>query len=680
MLDNVKLGVKLIGGFVLVAVIAAIVGTVGVFGLKNLMKATDEIGDVSLPSVRYAMEMSNAYTSSQLALRTLLNPDLKVSDRDRQYENIAKADDTFIKARQGYEKLESTEEEKALWKSLLKEVAQYDEQKDKLLAMFKELDKLDIGNPAILQGKLSGFKADHYALITKVYDMINSKKLFEAGEDPKACNFGKWFADYKTDNPSISGALNDMKTAHDKFHETVRKIKEAVKAENAEGAMALVKGEMIPAADNVFKGFNVALEEVTKAVALKEKTATTVMGTLREHYVVVRDGLKKLSEASIECGKKASQGADRSMDASQWMVVIVTVVAFVLAVLAGVYLTASINKPMTKSVDMMGSMAEGDLTGRLNMQRKDEMGGMARAMDTFSEKLSGIIAQIRGSAEQLMAATEEVSSASQQIADGAQQQSASFEELSSSVQSNAENVKGANEIAQNVSVDAAKAGQAMENNVEAMSGIEKGSKQMAEAVELITDIADQTNLLALNAAIEAARAGEHGKGFAVVADEVRQLAERSATSAKEIQNLIKENLRQVESGVSISREAGEMVRGIMEGIKKIADQLQSVANATQEQAAAMEQNTSITESNASASEQLAASAEQMSSQAESLRNMVAQFKTLDTGFADASAAAIVKHPAVSSSGKQAVVKKTVRPVHKSSGDGRQAGEEKLRIS
>lgn len=226
----------------------------------------------------------------------------------------------------------------------------------------------------------------------------------------------------------------------------------------------------------------------------------------------------------------------------------------------------------------------------------------------------------------MAAATEEISSSAQQISDGAQQQSASFEQLSSSVQSTAQNSKEANDLSQEANANAEKTDAAMDSTLEAMTSIEKVSSQIADAVTLITDIADQTNLLALNAAIEAARAGEHGKGFAVVADEVRQLAERSASSAKDIQNLIKGSLKEVEKGVAVSKDAGESVKQIIANIQKIGEQLQSISNATQEQAAAMEQNTSITESNAAASEELAASSEEMAGQAEGLQKLIERFK------------------------------------------------------
>jgi methyl-accepting chemotaxis protein len=258
---------------------------------------------------------------------------------------------------------------------------------------------------------------------------------------------------------------------------------------------------------------------------------------------------------------------------------------------------------------------------------KDEIADVARWFNVFVGRIEGIVLQVKKGALSIDASTSKVAGFSEQISDGTQQQSSSFEELASSIQSNSGNVQGANQISQKMEEEAQKAIQAMANNVEAMMGIEKGSRQMAEAVDLITDIADQTNLLSLNAAIEAARAGEHGKGFAVVADEIRKLADRSATSAKEIHKLIKDNLRQVELGATISRETGQAVQGITESIQKVAGQLQMVANASQEQAAAMEQNTAITETNASAAQQLAAFAQEMASQAEVLRNMVAQFKT-----------------------------------------------------
>ena len=273
---------------------------------------------------------------------------------------------------------------------------------------------------------------------------------------------------------------------------------------------------------------------------------------------------------------------------------------------------------------------EGDLTQRIAVSTKDELGTLATWFNTFVAKLEGVIAQIKTSSGHLATAVDEVSLSAQKISDGAQQQAASFEELSSSVQANAGSATSANDIAQETKQNAGKGVQNMEQTISAMQEINKSSRQISEAITIITDIADQTNLLALNAAIEAARAGEHGKGFAVVADEVRKLAERSASSAQEIVGLINNSSTQVEKGVTLSRNAGESLQFIVQRIEQIADQLQSISSSTQEQAATMEENTSITESNASAAEELAAASGEMAKQASTLQDLVGQFKVRTT--------------------------------------------------
>jgi methyl-accepting chemotaxis protein len=380
--------------------------------------------------------------------------------------------------------------------------------------------------------------------------------------------------------------------------------------------------QMISDCEDASKAYRQALSALVKKY--RAKNTAERKGTELAAKVLVQ--ARGIADTGMKNISVSSGHSYTSLSTASNVLVLGVIIILILAIIIAVIITGSIVGPVIKTVGVIKVMADGDLRERLKNDSKDEIGDLVQTMNAFGDSLSTMVSQIRGSTEDLTVATQEIQGSSQQLADGAQQQSASFEELSSSVQTNAQNVKGANDVAQGVTAKAEKAGRAMEGTLQALTTIEKGSNQMAESVALITDIAEQTNLLALNAAIEAARAGEHGKGFAVVADEVRQLAERSAISAKEIKQIINANLKNVQDGVTIYREAGESTQQIIADVHQIAAQLQNIANATQEQAAAMEENTSITESNAAASEELASTAEKMAQQAANLKELVSKFR------------------------------------------------------
>ena len=308
-----------------------------------------------------------------------------------------------------------------------------------------------------------------------------------------------------------------------------------------------------------------------------------------------------------------------------------SIVSIMLAVLLGgavaMVLLRIVVIPVQELIEKIKEIAdEGDLRKRVKVTGDDDLKELAKSFNELIYRFENIVRNIRQAAMHLTGSSDEIMSVSASISDGAKQQTATFEELSSSVQSNAVNARSANESAQQAARGIEKVNEGMQNTIEAMTAIERSSRQITESVNLITDIADQTNLLALNAAIEAARAGEHGKGFAVVADEVRKLAERSAASASEISNLIDESAKQVKDGAQLSVEAGRNLKGIVDKIMAIADQLASISNATQKQATAMDESTGIVESNAASSEEMSAAAVGMNKEVRNLESLVNQFK------------------------------------------------------
>lgn len=645
---RLSLKTKLIGSYILVALLVVLAGGIGITMASIIGKAGDVVAKNMSPI--QSVVMSGAMSLSQLKVTLESYPseitDLTVLNTalDQQLADF----EMWVKIPiYGTESTEfQNSPEGANFKKLgLKIVVPKGPESvvalaKKQEAMLKELNDLVEKTKSDQQSYINNFVVKVNGKSMEMSDFIPAAKLdfndwnteldtsvsigsaFTRTTDPAKTVLGQYIYFAKNVDPEIAKVVNEFKVNHEKY------IKMAVDVNNAatidEGQTIYLKSKMIKTKIvNLFRKYDEYANKKLVAIDVARKGS-------KERVAKLGIELSKLSDdVTKEVGlamNKAVEDSGKAQSLANSVLVIITLVALVFSILVGLGISNVITRGVFGVSTVMKKVADGDLRDKAQVSSDDEIGDLSKDVNVMINSLNEIVANVKGSSEKLGEAITEIRTGSQQIANGAQQQAASFEELSSSVQANAENVHKSNSIAQEVSKEAQEAGVAMGNTVEAISGIEKGSKQMAEAVELITDIADQTNLLALNAAIEAARAGEHGKGFAVVADEVRQLAERSATSAKEIQNLIKDNLRQVESGVKISKEAGDKTKVIMEGVKKIADQLQNVANATQEQAAAMEENASITEANSTAVEHLAALSETMSAQAEAMKELVAQFK------------------------------------------------------
>jgi methyl-accepting chemotaxis protein len=386
--------------------------------------------------------------------------------------------------------------------------------------------------------------------------------------------------------------------------------------------------------------------------------------------------------------------------------------AILIILLTILLISRSITKPLVKGVAFAQLVASGDFTQQLSAGRSDEVGMLADALNSMSVKLSGIVGTIKDSAEQVASSSEQITASAQKLAEGAQSQastleetSASVEELTASVDQVAEHAqsqaaaveqgsrsmsqvhRSIEDISRNLAEIAELAGRSVENAQEggrAVSEVVTGigviagsSEKIGGIVNVISDIADQTNLLALNAAIEAARAGEHGRGFAVVADEVSKLADRSSTSTKEIDGLIKESVRNVTRGVetakgsqaameqirAASQKVKEMIAGLSESLAQqvasvkeltsalgsVSEMSQSISAATEEQTTnarqvskAVENVNDVTQSAASAAEEMSASTEQLSIMAQDLQKMTGQFKiTASHGNGDGHAAASV---------------------------------------
>ncbi|MGZ8172476.1 MULTISPECIES: methyl-accepting chemotaxis protein [Methylobacter] len=289
---------------------------------------------------------------------------------------------------------------------------------------------------------------------------------------------------------------------------------------------------------------------------------------------------------------------------------------------------------------VMENMAEGDLTTAITNEYQGVYAECKNNINATLAKLSEFIIQIRDAADFIDSSSQEMASGNNNLSHRAEQQAASLEEtaasmeeLASTVKNNAQNTVQATEVVNSASQLAQKGGGVVKSAIAAMQEINESSNKIAEIIGVIDEIAFQTNLLALNASVEAARAGEQGRGFSVVATEVRNLAQRSATAAQQSNELIQNSVQKVRAGTAFVNETGAALTEIVDSVAKVGDIVAHIASASSEQSAGIEQVNQavsqmddITQQNAALAEQAAAGSIAMSEQSTNMTQLLSFFR------------------------------------------------------
>jgi methyl-accepting chemotaxis protein len=303
------------------------------------------------------------------------------------------------------------------------------------------------------------------------------------------------------------------------------------------------------------------------------------------------------------------------------------------------WLRVELARPLAEATAVARRVAEGDLSSRVTTGMQGDGGILLQTMQDMNDRLAGMIVKVRGGTESIASSAGEVagggielSARTEEQAVSLEQTATSMEQLTATVRQNADHAHQASRLALSASDVAAKGGAVVAEVVGTMASINDSSRRIAEIIGVIDGIAFQTNILALNAAVEAARAGEQGRGFAVVASEVRNLAQRSASAAREIKLLIDDSVDKVSAGTQLADKAGKTMHEVVASVRRVTDIISEIADASAEQSVGIEQvNKAITamdqatQHNAALVERSAAAAASMRDQAASLSRATASF-------------------------------------------------------
>ena len=357
-------------------------------------------------------------------------------------------------------------------------------------------------------------------------------------------------------------------------------------------------------------------------------------------YVGSIGALAERQKSAIdEIGDGIQQRSQRAMI----VILIVSLASIAVALALGWLITRSLLTQLGGEPDYAAGItdriAAGDLTVDVALHANDRS-SLLFSIATMRDRLAAIVGEVRSTTEAVATASNEIASGNMDLSTRTEQQAGSLEEtastmeeLTSTVKQNTDHARQANQLAASAASVAVRGGGVVAEVVTTMDSISASSRRIVDIIGVIDGIAFQTNILALNAAVEAARAGEQGRGFAVVASEVRNLAQRSASAAKDIKHLIDDSVGKIDDGARLVGQAGDTMTEIVASVQRVSDIMGQIATASGEQEAGIEQINQaivemdgVTQQNAALVEQAAAAADALQGQSGHLAQLVSVFK------------------------------------------------------
>jgi methyl-accepting chemotaxis protein len=553
--------------------------------------------------------------------------------------------------------------------------------------------------------RTSALSSSQRERLQQIQDATNAFRLDYLAYWADRGNEARYASDWREAVQRIGEAADKNESLHGGFSRlhiaalTFLKDKQAAAWESYQAAFAAFGADVARLAANA------RTAEAGRALQTALDAYNAAMSSYKDYFDKEAQGaiqMTKTANSIITVSKDLERELIATQQTSSALAIRLIFVALGIAVLAagaiGFFIARGITVPVTKAVDFSRAIAQGDLTRHLDIRQGDEVGLLARDLQAMAGKLKEMVITLQENAAQVATSSEEISASTSNLAGGAESQasmleetSAALEELTSSIDQVSTHAKeqaaafaqGAGSMAQvqrsvvevseslqqisNLALQSLErsqqGAQAADQVVEAITLISKSSAKIAGIVSVISDIANQTNLLALNASIEAARAGEYGRGFAVVADEVSKLAERSSSSAKEIEFLIEESVTNVKIGVERATGSKQSMEQITEAARMTSEMTSSLSVSMKEQvvavnevtrvlenvsgmsgeisAATAEQTSSarqvstavenvneLTQQAASSTEEISASAQQLAGMAQQLHGLTTNFKTI----------------------------------------------------